>query len=464
MGEYSLHRTQAILFFSVFFLVFDCISCLILIARRSRRVFDIMGWPLLLVSYLGAMMEAFLGILVALTYGESTNNQCKAQSIMTASIIPLMAVPILLTASRLLFYVRLEQKKGILAQSSFSDPLLQRQQRLREILGRPTTYILVLTFSLVPLAAVSIVQELDIGTWVDVSVSDGRELRICANINFRSLTLIYALVAATWVAWLSVQLKRAKENFGIKSMYMRQVYTALIFISIWALMAFARLMESTFAGLIAANSWPFFSLYLPMYEEFVSWNPLEAEVTNHFSPLRTSVSPRHKAKRALKARSTSASSSSSDLSLFTVLADPRQREEFTAFLNAEFSGENILFLQVSPDFLTPDCSKTTSSQQQSIETYREAPSVKSAVAIVEMYIAENAPLQVNVSDAVRKRLVEFAKSSGKESGVVLVRPPGTDVEMAALTEQSGADLFAEAEAEISRLLEFDSLRRYLYQH
>eukprot|EP00004_Rigifila_ramosa_P006515 TRINITY_DN1730_c0_g1_i1.p1 TRINITY_DN1730_c0_g1~~TRINITY_DN1730_c0_g1_i1.p1 ORF type:complete len:446 (-),score=92.27 TRINITY_DN1730_c0_g1_i1:28-1365(-) len=445
MGEYSLHRTQAILFFSVFFLVFDCISCLILIARRSRRVFDIMGWPLLLVSYLGAMMEAFLGILVALTYGESTNNQCKAQSIMTASIIPLMAVPILLTASRLLFYVRLEQKKGILAQSSFSDPLLQRQQRLREILGRPTTYILVLTFSLVPLAAVSIVQELDIGTWVDVSVSDGRELRICANINFRSLTLIYALVAATWVAWLSVQLKRAKENFGIKSMYMRQVYTALIFISIWALMAFARLMESTFAGLIAANSWPFFSLYLPMYEEFVSWNPLEAEVTNHFSPLRTSVSPRHKAKRALKARSTSASSSSSDLSLFTVLADPRQREEFTAFLNAEFSGENILFLQ-------------------SIETYREAPSVKSAVAIVEMYIAENAPLQVNVSDAVRKRLVEFAKSSGKESGVVLVRPPGTDVEMAALTEQSGADLFAEAEAEISRLLEFDSLRRYLYQH
>eukprot|EP00004_Rigifila_ramosa_P006516 TRINITY_DN1730_c0_g1_i2.p1 TRINITY_DN1730_c0_g1~~TRINITY_DN1730_c0_g1_i2.p1 ORF type:complete len:243 (-),score=50.75 TRINITY_DN1730_c0_g1_i2:45-773(-) len=239
MGEYSLHRTQAILFFSVFFLVFDCISCLILIARRSRRVFDIMGWPLLLVSYLGAMMEAFLGILVALTYGESTNNQCKAQSIMTASIIPLMAVPILLTASRLLFYVRLEQKKGILAQSSFSDPLLQRQQRLREILGRPTTYILVLTFSLVPLAAVSIVQELDIGTWVDVSVSDGRELRICANINFRSLTLIYALVAATWVAWLSVQLKRAKENFGIKSMYMRQVYTALIFISIWALMAFA---------------------------------------------------------------------------------------------------------------------------------------------------------------------------------------------------------------------------------
>eukprot|EP00004_Rigifila_ramosa_P006654 TRINITY_DN1755_c0_g1_i4.p1 TRINITY_DN1755_c0_g1~~TRINITY_DN1755_c0_g1_i4.p1 ORF type:complete len:184 (-),score=34.02 TRINITY_DN1755_c0_g1_i4:68-619(-) len=163
--------------------------------------------------------------------------------------------------------------------------------------------------------------------------------------------------------------------------------------------------------------------------------------------LRTSTPNRHSG-RANSVAAVSVGSASPDLSLGLLLADQELKTDFEHFLQAEFSSENLHFLQA-------------------VEAFRSAPSQGAAQKVIALYIIDTAPLQVNISNHAKKRLEDYYATAAGTQEVVFVRPQQQDApETQALPGENGVglrDLFDEAEAEISRLIEFDSLRRFTLQ-
>eukprot|EP00004_Rigifila_ramosa_P004336 TRINITY_DN14741_c0_g1_i1.p1 TRINITY_DN14741_c0_g1~~TRINITY_DN14741_c0_g1_i1.p1 ORF type:complete len:388 (-),score=80.90 TRINITY_DN14741_c0_g1_i1:25-1041(-) len=331
---------------------------------------------------------------------------------------------------RLLLFVRLEKEKDSLAKGSKE---IERWQRLRERLSSPGTYVAVMSMSLLPAAGVSLYHHISSSAWTYVEEGDST-IRHCNTINFRAVTVVYTVVAALWILWLYLQLKQARENFGIKSMYLQTVVTAVVCFVAWLFLSTLGLLESVLPALIATNCWIFFSLSV-LRRDFRSWQPTAGELQHHYESSPSRVA---KHRQMPKPRALSMTSSAADLSLAAVLADPESRKAFAEFLNAEFSGENMLFLKA-------------------LETFRIAPSKDAGLEIYALYIADTAPLQLNLSNHVRKHLKELFADTQQ---LVLARAPTQDVELALLHAPDLGRVFDDAEAEIMTLLQEDSLRRF----
>eukprot|EP00004_Rigifila_ramosa_P020348 TRINITY_DN527_c0_g1_i2.p1 TRINITY_DN527_c0_g1~~TRINITY_DN527_c0_g1_i2.p1 ORF type:complete len:450 (-),score=88.96 TRINITY_DN527_c0_g1_i2:45-1394(-) len=437
----SLHRTQLVLFISVFALVFNISSAVLLVLHRHIRRFTILGPSLLFFSFLACGIQAVIGIQIALWYGEADSSQCKIQFVLVTLTLPLSAMPALLTAVRLLTYINLEKCKSSLIGPGAQEAI-QNQQKLRDRLNRSTTSIAFVALSLLP-AFVVIFMQAKKGLWV--VKGDTTNSVQCASRPAGILASFYALTYVLACAWLYVQLKAARENFGIKSTYSRTLSSVGVLVAVWLALAAQPAVEGIIPAVLGSLAWPFFALYVPLFQEYRGWTPENALLidgkTRQPVFIRGHRSNSDRFGRTSRSASMRSLGQMEEVTLATVMGDPKMLEDFSRFLKAEFSVENLLFLQA-------------------VQGYRAAPSREDALALIALYVLDSAPLQVNVSNTARTRLVEFAKS-GRESAVVLLRPPGTDVEMAALTEQDEADLFGEAEAEISHLLEFDSLRRFL---
>eukprot|EP00004_Rigifila_ramosa_P020352 TRINITY_DN527_c0_g1_i4.p1 TRINITY_DN527_c0_g1~~TRINITY_DN527_c0_g1_i4.p1 ORF type:complete len:261 (-),score=37.81 TRINITY_DN527_c0_g1_i4:35-817(-) len=242
-----------------------------------------------------------------------------------------------------------------------------------------------------------------------------------------------------------VRLYHLRENFGIRLMVAKSVFVVGVAFLAWIPLALLGIYEHYLVAIFMAMPWPYYAVYVPCAQDWAAWSSKNATVIDAATRLPFFLSSsRSISQSSLKSWNRSSRRLSMqnlvvEVTLATVMGDPKMLEDFSRFLKAEFSVENLLFLQAA-------------------QGYRAAPSLEDALELIGLYVLENAPLQVNVSDGVRKRLVEFSKSNGKDRGL---RPPGTDIEMVSLTEQHEEDLFAEAEAEITHLLEFDSLRRFL---
>eukprot|EP00004_Rigifila_ramosa_P028206 TRINITY_DN9498_c0_g2_i3.p1 TRINITY_DN9498_c0_g2~~TRINITY_DN9498_c0_g2_i3.p1 ORF type:complete len:312 (+),score=62.01 TRINITY_DN9498_c0_g2_i3:206-1141(+) len=299
-----------------------------------------------------------------------------------------------------------------------------KQQKLRERLSRPSTFLILYTISLIPAFIVLIVQAAS-DEWLDSTK--------CKFDLVQLLAFFYVLFWALCCAWLYSKLKAARENFGIKATYARTMVGVVSLVVIWFVVANVDRKHPPIEALIPATLssaiWPLFGVYVPLYEEYRNWSPSDALLLDGVTRQPLFLSSRHHG--VTHSRATSIARP--EISLANILEDKLLLEEFILFLKAEFSVENFFFLKA-------------------VQAYRAAPSHESALELIGRYILDSAPLQVNMSDHVRKRLLDFAQSN---DGVVLARPGEIDLEIG-----PDAELFASAEAEIIRLLEFDSLRRF----
>eukprot|EP00004_Rigifila_ramosa_P017996 TRINITY_DN442_c0_g1_i8.p1 TRINITY_DN442_c0_g1~~TRINITY_DN442_c0_g1_i8.p1 ORF type:complete len:355 (-),score=68.39 TRINITY_DN442_c0_g1_i8:37-1101(-) len=342
--------------------------------------------------------------------------------------------PLLLTAMRLLLFFRVEADKSVLAPGA--QELVERLQRRRRWLEQPSTYLLFISISIIPAIATLVIHELGDGTWTRRLANTKNGTR-CAFFAPRVVLSAYFLVGAVIAVWFYFKLKQAKENFGVKQMFMRLVSTSSIGIILWLLLSNFLLIEAQVFANITSCLWALFSVYVPLRQHYRDWEPASEPIITpqQFPASKAEVKQVVTRQRAQTRHNAAVALLGSDLvPLEVVLADPALRVDFTKFIQAEFSGENLLFLQA-------------------VDRFRPSATREDARALIEMYVLDSSPLQVNISNAARRSLLAFYSGA----------PDKADIELGPVGAGAHSALFDTAASEIRALVEGDTLRRFLLQ-
>eukprot|EP00004_Rigifila_ramosa_P020350 TRINITY_DN527_c0_g1_i23.p1 TRINITY_DN527_c0_g1~~TRINITY_DN527_c0_g1_i23.p1 ORF type:complete len:446 (-),score=70.39 TRINITY_DN527_c0_g1_i23:35-1372(-) len=438
------------LFCSVFSMGYFSLACLLLVFNRKKRLYEVLGWPLILVGLSSTMSTASVGVARALLWESDFQNVCLTNAVFFSLVVPFYVTPIFLAVGRVWVFMLIEKHKTELAKPRhMSETTALKLHKKRELLAQPFAYAAVVAAASIPAVIVLLVLG-SRNAWV-VDPGQGN-LGLPAVDSSQACTAVGPVVPAAYLALVlplflafAMRLYHLRENFGIRLMVAKSVFVVGVAFLAWIPLALLGIYEHYILAIFMTMPWPYYAVYVPYAQDWAAWSSKNATVIDAATRLPFFLSSsRSISQSSLKSWNRSSRRLSMqnlvvEVTLATVMGDPKMLEDFSRFLKAEFSVENLLFLQAA-------------------QGYRAAPSLEDALELIGLYVLENAPLQVNVSDGVRKRLVEFSKSNGKDRGL---RPPGTDIEMVSLTEQHEEDLFAEAEAEITHLLEFDSLRRFL---
>eukprot|EP00004_Rigifila_ramosa_P020252 TRINITY_DN5249_c0_g1_i8.p1 TRINITY_DN5249_c0_g1~~TRINITY_DN5249_c0_g1_i8.p1 ORF type:complete len:379 (+),score=74.31 TRINITY_DN5249_c0_g1_i8:282-1418(+) len=353
-------------------------------------------------------------------------------------LIPIFLVPMLLAGERVLLFVSIERHKIEFAApgKNWSSDDIRSLQRQRALASSPWVLMSCLAVSVVPAVLQTALQERYYpDSWIVADPLDSNST-ICVIYPAMGMGLAYFSVFALWFIAGYFRLRRARENFGIMNLYRFTLLGACFFVSPWIPLTYFGIPESHYFALLTTAQWPFFSVFWFLRDKYLTWSPSSALVldakTHQSIKMRSWSSNSSQLHRQSERVSSIANSSSPDLSLEALLADQGLKTDFEHFLQAEFSSENLHFLQA-------------------VGTYRRNPSQDAAVRLFTLYIADTAPLQVNISNHAKKRLEDFC--SGAQAKDAPVAQDQTHL-------GELRDLFEEAEGEILRLLEFDSLRRF----
>eukprot|EP00004_Rigifila_ramosa_P024255 TRINITY_DN6975_c0_g1_i4.p1 TRINITY_DN6975_c0_g1~~TRINITY_DN6975_c0_g1_i4.p1 ORF type:complete len:473 (+),score=73.78 TRINITY_DN6975_c0_g1_i4:317-1735(+) len=351
-------------------------------------------------------------MLFGIYQNHETDAYCLAVSILGALVIPLPGVGVVLAAVRLLLFVRLEEHKA--AMHPDAEEVEEKLARRYSQLQNPLIYAAAWVCTLIP-ALIFIFVGLRPDT-VHVR-PDGAETpavpgqaRVvpCIGVE-RSDNVVVAYFAffISCVLVLYVQLKHARENLGIKKMFMMFAITLVVMMFISLILTLLRVYESVILLLVGTQSWPFITCVLPVIKHRLTQQRLRKSFKE--ATLQADAG----------GQSTQGKTSSAlNMSFDEMLTDKPTLARFWTFLHKEFSSENLLFFLAA-------------------QNYRKAPTLERAVVLVHMYVLPTSALQVNLSGSVQKALLRFysahcgtkrSTGSGSRRGSPRVIPPnGTDL-------------------------------------